>query len=272
LRGIKGLLLTAIFAPAFVVGAPAYAADLLNAPEAVEPTLLAPNLWSGSLTLYAWGPAWIDGDIGVGGLGPVDLGSGDGSSVSLEEILDILDGFFMANGDIRYGRWGVYGDVIYAGFGNTATGPLGFVDADWDLNALVVTGAATFQLVDMPRTDLQVMAGVRYTGVEVDLALIPAVGPGVSAGDSLDLFDPIVGLRGKQFLSQRFYLEGTGLVGGVLGDTDFLWDVYGGVGFAFTDHFSASAGWRAMGFDYESGGTVLDLTFNGPVAGVTLRF
>jgi len=273
LPGIKARLLGAVLAAAgLALGASAQAADMLDLPETVEPAPPPPDLWSGSFTIYGWGAAWIDGDIGVGGLGPVDIGSGDGSSVSLDEILDILDGFFMANGDVRYGRWGVYGDLIYVGLGNTATGPLGFVDADWDMNALILTGAGTFQILDTPSTELQVMAGVRYMGLDVDLSLIPPVGAGVSASQSLDLFDPIVGLRGKQFLSHRFFLEGTALIGGVLGDTDFLWDVYGGVGFNFTDHFSASAGWRGMGFDYESGGTVLDLTFNGPVIGATVRF
>ena len=135
----------------------------------------------------------------------------------------------------------------------------------------MATVAATFQLVDTPTSELQVMAGFRYWGLNIDLALIPPAGIGPSATDSIDLFDPVIGLRGRHFVSPRFYLEGAGIVG-AFGDTDFMWDAYAGVGYKFTDHFSGSLGYRGMGFDYENGGTVLDLVFQGPVAGLTVRF
>ncbi len=99
MHGFRGGLVTAILAPVLAFGAPADAADLLDTPEIVEPTPVAPNLWSGSLTVYGWCACAYSGDFGVGGLGPVDLGSGGGST----DWLAIINGFFMANGDVRYG-------------------------------------------------------------------------------------------------------------------------------------------------------------------------
>jgi hypothetical protein len=204
----------------------------------------------------------------VGELGPVDLGGGGGST----DWLTVINGAFMAKGDVRYGRFGLYGDFIYANLGNSVSGPLGFVDADWGFKAIIATGAASFQFVDTPSTELEVLAGVRYWGLDVDLSLDPPAGGGPSASASRDLFNPVVGLRGRQALSKRFYLEGTGLIGGVTDDINFMWDVYGGLGFNFTDRFSASLGYRGMGIDYETGGVVLDLISQGPVAGLTFRF
>ena len=175
---------------------------------------MAPNPFQGSFTLYGWGAAWTTGSFDVGGLGPIDVDSGD-SEASLREI---LHGFFMANGELRYGRFGVYGDFIYVGLGNDVSGPFGFVDADWDLNATIFTGAASYAFIDNPATRLQGLAGFRYWGLDAGLTLTPAVGPSPSADADLNLFDPVIGLRGQQFMTDRFYLEGTGLIGGGLGE------------------------------------------------------
>ena len=248
----------------------ASAADLPPRPvvEPPLPPLVAPNPFQGSFTLYGWGALWSSGEFGVGGLGPVDIGSGDSET----SLLEILNGFFMANGELRYGKFGVYGDFIYVGLGNEVSGPIGFIDADWDLSAIVFTGAASYAFIDNPATRLQALAGFRYWGLDAGLELIPLIGPSPSADADLNLFDPVIGLRGQQFLTDRFYLEGTGFIGGALGDSDFLWDVYGGFGYQFTNHFSGSLGYRGMGLDYESGGTILDLVFHGPVAALTVRF
>lgn len=249
----------------------AMAADLPPPPPVVAvppPPLVAPNPFQGSFTLYGWGAFWSSGEVGVGGLGPVDIGT----SESDVDWLQILDGFFMANGELRYGRFGVYGDFIFVGLGNEVTGPVGFVDANWDLSAMIFTGAASYAFIDTPATRLQALAGFRYWGLDVGLELVPLVGPSPSADADLNLFDPVVGLRGQHFVTDRLYLEGTGFVGGALGDSDFLWDAYAGLGYQFTDHFSGSVGYRGMGLDYEAGGTVLDVIFHGPVAALTLRF
>ena len=265
LNRLNSFTLASIVAPSLLLAVPAYAADPLTT---FEPQNAATDHWDGSLTVYGWYAGWVSGDFGVGGLGPVDIGDGD----STVDLLEILDGFFMANGDLRYGRFGVYGDFIYVGLGNNVTGPAGFVDAEWGFDAAVFTGAATFQLVDTPASELHAVAGFRYWGLDVDLEFIPPLGAGPSASASRDLFDPVVGLRGRHSFTESFFVEGTGLIGGALGDTDFMWDAYAGLGYNFTDHFSGSVGYRGMGFDFEDGGTVLDLTFHGPVAGLTLRF
>jgi hypothetical protein len=139
------------------------------------------------------------------------------------------------------------------------------------LNATIFTGAASYATRQSGHPPAR-PRGVPLWGLDAGLKLTPAVGPSPSADADLNLFDPVVGLRGQQFLTDRFYLEGTGLIGGGLGDSDFLWDVYAGLGYQFTNHFSGTLGYRGMGLDYENGGTVLDLVFQGPVAALSFRF
>lgn len=222
----------------------------------------------GSLAVYGWYAGWISGDLSVGGLGPVDVGDGGGTV----EFSEILDGFFMAKGDVRYGRLGLYGDFIYTGLGNSADGPLGFTSADWNFDAMVFTGALSYQLLDLPSSEVHAMAGFRYWGLDVGLGLTLPGGGGPSASRTLDLFDPVIGVRGRHSLTQRLFLEGTGFIGGPLGDTEFMWDAYAGLGYNFTKHFAASLGYRAMGIDYQRGGTAIDLILQGPLAGLTLKF
>ena len=133
LKRLSRVSALAIAMLAFSSEAPTYAADLPTVPETVEATPIpaAPNLWSGSLTLYGWCACGESGDFGVGELGPVDLGGGGGST----DWLTVINGAFMAKGDVRYGRFGLYGDFIYANLGNSVSGPLGFVDGGLGLQS-----------------------------------------------------------------------------------------------------------------------------------------
>jgi hypothetical protein len=264
-RHIAGMVLAASVA----LGSDAYGADIFDPAQIVEPTTVVSSGFHGSATIYGWYAGWASGDLGVGGLGPVELGHGGGEPV---DILEILDGFFMAKGDIRYGRFGLYTDFIWTGFSDSTDGPLGFVSADWEFDAKILTAAFSYQFLDLPGSQIHAMAGVRYWGLDVGLGLELPGGGGPEADRSLDLFDPVIGLRGEHFLTQKFFIEGTGLIGGAVGDSDFIWDAYAGLGYNFTESVSASVGYRGLGLDYEQGGTVIDIILHGPMASLTAKF
>jgi opacity protein-like surface antigen len=46
----------------------------------------------------------------------------------------------------------------------------------------------------------------------------------------------------------------------------------GGLGYEMSDHFSAVAGYRALGVDYQDGDFEFDVTIQGPIVGVALKF
>jgi opacity protein-like surface antigen len=112
---------------------------------------------------------------------------------------------------------------------------------------------------------VQVGAGVRYWAVDTSIYVREA-----SASRSPDWVDFVGGFRGQQYVSDTLYIEGTALAG--FGGSEFMWDVYGGLGYNFTSNFSGSIGYRGLGVNYSTGPTDLDLTMHGPVAGLTLRF
>ena len=82
----------------------------------------------------------------------------------------------------------------------------------------------------------------------------------------------MIGLRGRAPLTQRLSAGGFADIGGFGAGSDFTWEVYAGLDYAFTDHISAVAGFRYISINYEEGGTDLKLDTYGPVLGATLRF
>jgi len=232
----------------------AFFASMLFAPAVMaadpEPYNPDPSV-HGSLTLYGW-YVFPGGDITIGDK-TIGIGGGDGS------IFDILDGFFMANGELRYGDFGVYGDVVYAGLSDDNT------NSGWELDALMVTGLLTYDIMRSSSGFVQVGVGARYW--EVDTGFYIGL---IERDRNPNWVDFVGGFRGQQYLSDALYIEGTALVG--FGGSDFMWDVYGGLGYNFTSNFSGSVGYRGMGVNYEAGLTELDLTLHGPFAALTLRF
>ncbi|MCY1245534.1 hypothetical protein D9M72_586920 [compost metagenome] len=80
----------------------------------------------------------------------------------------------------------------------------------------------------------------------------------------------MVGVRGKYAFTDNFYLTGWGLVGA--GQADLDWDVAAAVGYQINDRFSAVAGYRALGVDYEDDGFVFDAVQHGPILGMVMHF
>jgi hypothetical protein len=254
----RGLTVAAGF---MALAAPALAADL-PPPPPVEP------MWNGSVSVYGW-LANMDGDVGIDGLGPVDISSSGGS------IFDILDGFFMASGELRYGAWGIFGDFIWVDLGESRTSASGYDSATVGVSTIVGTGALTYTFVDTPEATVQAMAGARVWSVDTDLKLgLDLLGNSTttSASETIEWVDPLVGARASWQLTEHINASAVGAIGGFGAGSDFMWDVAGTVGYTFTPGFVASVGFRALGVNYDDNGDVVDVTAWGPLAGLTIRF
>ncbi|WP_028054528.1 hypothetical protein [Sinorhizobium medicae] len=66
-----------------------------------------------------------------------------------------------------------------------------------------------------------------------------------------------------------FTASGWAIVGGC--SSDFMWDVWRGPGYQFSETFSAGAGYRGTGVDHEYDGFAFDVVQQGPVLGVAFR-
>lgn len=226
--------------------------------------------WHGSISVYGW-LANVDGQFGVNGYGPVDINSSDSS----ESIIADLQGVFMSTGELRYQQWGVFGDFIYVDLGQIDTSERGYADVTANVSTIIGTAALTYAFIDTPTVTLEGLAGARVWSVDgsLELGLNPlGENRSVSTSDTITWVDPLFGARGRYGLTESWFLTGAGAIGGFGAGSEFMWDVAGTVGYAFTQNFSGSLGIRALGVDYDRNGDVIDVTAWGPLVGLTLRF
>jgi hypothetical protein len=227
-----------------LVSAPSFAADLTG--DEPMPPITAPGgfeaRWESALAVYAWMPG-LTGSVGVAGLPPVNV------DLSFSELLENLDMAFMAVGEIRKGRFGVFGDLVYTRTTSVGSGP--------------------------QRSSVDLMAGARIwnTSADLEVTTVQLDPPlGFSVGGERTWVDPMVGVKGRLQGASPWYLTGWAMAGGFGVSSKQNWDLFGGAGYEVSDRFSLVGGYRALGVDYRDDGFIFDVVMQGPVIGGVFRF
>jgi hypothetical protein len=215
-----------------------------------------------------------------------------GSSVDVDsdKIIDALKFAFMGTFEARKGRWGVLTDVLYMDLGGsksrtrdltiggvplpadvTANGSLDIKGTVWEL-------AGTYRALAEPTGTLDLLGGVRMLDYRQTLGweFSADLGPGnPSRSGSSEIkvtnWDAIVGAKGRILLGddRKWYIPYYVDVG--TGDSDFTWQVIGGVGYSF-GWGDVLGGWRYLDYNLKSGSKIEGATFNGPMVGVAFHW
>lgn len=224
--------------------------------------------YQNSVTFYGLIP-WVDTEMTGSG------GNSAESSTTPGDIIDALDLTFMVAGESRFGKFSFLYDALYTDLSEKGTlgGPFAG-SAKVDVEMLLATAALGYVLHEGNSTLLQGYGGVRIVDVTTDVRLAGGgpVGAGFDATVNDSWFDPIIGLRGRMALSEKVSLGGFASIGGFGVGSELSFDIFGGVEYAFSERFSANAGFRYMSFDYEGKNADLDLEMYGPVVGITMKF
>lgn len=254
---------------------PAAAADLAPLPETGE--------WRFTIAPYAWGVG-LSGDVGLFGRGPVEI------DIPFSDIIQNLNIAAMAAGEAHNGTWGVFFDVNYTSLSadNSASRVLERVpatvdvEAEVDVTEFIGTIMGQWRAIDSDQATLDVMAGGRYWHVNNDVnvkATVVSSGAAditlsreLSGSDGASWVDPMVGAKMRINTSMPIYFTGWGMAGGFGVASDFSWDVMGGVGYQWTDHFATVVAYRALGVDYENDGFVYDVVQQGVALGAVFNF
>ena len=139
-----------------VLALPAGAADAISA-TAPEAAPVLEDGWTFSVTPYFWA-AGISGETQQFGVPiVVDIDS------DFSDILDNLDFAAMAIAEARYGRYSVYGDLIYTKLGASSSTPFGILADSVDVTSSTFAGlaAAGYSVLDGPAGHLDIVGGVR---------------------------------------------------------------------------------------------------------------
>jgi hypothetical protein len=231
------------------------------------PTQPTENEWSFNLSICGWATA-IDGTISAGNRS-ADV------DIAFKDVLKHLDMTFMGAAEVRYKRWGFMGDLVYARLHDDIAPPAGIVFSSTHevVKETIGTFLLSYRVVDAKPAYVDFFAGARVYSFYSEIVLRPNLGQtGVKASGSSTWADPIVGMRGRYYVSRAVFLNGYGDIGGFGAGSELSWQVLGAVGVEAACWCDVQLGYRALGFEYGSGNRKQEITTHGPIIGATMRF
>lgn len=239
--------------------------------------------WQFSVTPYLWLPS-INGDLrfsvpeGSDGPHGVEIGPND--------YLGSLNFVLMLKGEVRKSRWAAFTDFIYLGLSGQDSSVITIgrqggiferpvnTDTQISLNGLIWQLAGSYTVAGSKSTTLDILGGARYFWVNTSLDwqfdnkkyILPGSG---ELSESEDLFDVIVGVRGKVGLGKNWYIPYYLDIG--TGSSELTTQGLTGVGYSFKwgDIFAA---YRYLYYDQSDNKLLQNLCFSGPGLGVNIRF
>jgi hypothetical protein len=193
---------------------------------------------------------------------------------------------FMGTLVAQQGPWTFGVDALYLNLDDVEskvrqiTGPGGIVTVPidsgthTDLKGFISTLAVGYQVGGSPTSRMDVIGGVRYASlkVQVDWELSGPTGGLAARGGAdakKDYWDGIVGIRGRSALGGNWDLRYYADIGA--GDSDLTWQAFGGVGYRF-GWGDMVLGYRHLTYEMKEDRPIADITFSGPQLSVGWRF
>ncbi|MFO1243368.1 MAG: hypothetical protein U1E36_09295 [Rickettsiales bacterium] len=254
---LRSIALAAVLSLATAIPSHVYAAETNSAGSG--------SPWTAAATLYVWG-AGLDGDVGVGRLPTADV------NMDFGDILSKTDFAGMGIFEIRRGKIGFFGELLYIKMSDDVKGPAGYISAEPDVSSFTGLAAGSYRVAEDNWGNVDIVGGVRVFDLSNELTLSssnPAL-PTLRAKESETWADAVGGAKMRYNINDNWFLNAWAMAGA--GGSDFTWDLLGAAGYQFNSTWSVSAGYRALGVDYENDGFRYDVVQSGPVLGVTARF
>ena len=238
------------------------------------------DTWSFEVTPYLWAPS-IGSTLNYKGKYITT------ADVSTNNIISNLKTGAMLAGEVHYGNWGVMADVVSATLQKTSNSsvtpqaPYTYqIATKATLQQTILTGAATYNLLNNDDIRMDGLLGVRWIGVTASLNL--AV-DGISAainGDSktMSTADPIVGFKGRyRIANSSWYVPYYADIGSGGGTTNVTWQAMLGIGKTIDKGIDVSLIYRSLYYDMSSSktngqGLLQKTTFQGPQLSATFNF
>lgn len=253
--------------------------------------------WEFQLTPYVWLPT-ISGDLNYE---PSGDGGNPGSGAPAVDVgptdwLDLLNGVFLLQAEMRKNRFLAFTDVVYLGLesdddrvksvsdrgrGNVPIERSSNLKTGSDIDGFTVTLAGGYKAFETERASLDIFAGARFFGLEAESEWnlrTEVTRPGGdialeregSVESEEDSWDAIVGIKGARKIgtgkwSLPYYVDvGTG-------DSDLTWQVIAGASYTF-GWGDLMMSYRHFAYDGGPGGLMQNFSFSGPVIGGRFHF
>ena len=227
-----------------------------------------PENWEFSTSLNLWGPTIKS-----------ETATGEEVEVTLSDIIKNLDMTLMGSVGASKGKWLFYTDVLHLSLEDDSNSTL--LDAPPLLNlsltntkmkSWIVSPKIGYNVLHSDRFSLYLLAGARYHWVENTLKIKTKTPLGTESNNevsSVEGWDGIVGVEGKVFLKERWYLPFYADVGS--GDSDLTWSFFAGVAYQFSKA-NMIVGYRYLRFNFDEEASLDHLYITGPIVGFEYVF
>lgn len=221
----------------------------------VEPYMMFPNM---------------KGNAGIGNFPNVPV------DANVNDIFSHLQSGLMLNTEIGKGRWTVTNDFIYMYLKQDATPGTVIKSGKVTAKQFAWEFAALYQL--HPMLDVGIAGLLNSIEEKVDIN-VPAVGGGTTnkaQAITKTWVDPMIIVRLKNKPDQKFIYQLRGEMGGFGVSSQFAWQVQAYAGYRFSKLFQATAGYRVISFNYNTGSGesryLYDMDTFGPVIRLGFNF
>ena len=253
---MKKIMMSALVASSLAVAG----GDIAPVEPVVETPVVEANPWRNEVTIYGWLPT-------ISANTPLPSSP---NSIDAEDILDDLKMVFIGNYSGRNDTWSLFGDIIYLDMGDSKnhTFPNGdYAHVSYDMKTLLIHAGAGYTLVNNDNGILDVVAGVRYLDLKVDVNVDLYQNRNLSG--SKDFTDFFIGVRGVKNINENWYIPYEADVG--TGDSELSWQLFAGVGYRY-DWGDIKLGYRYIEYDMEDDAFIEDLTVDGVILGASIKF
>ncbi len=253
--------------------------SLAHADEALTPIPKISNEWTVDVTPYVWLPS-ISSTLNYKGQ---YLNTAD---VNMSNIISNLKSGGMISGEAHYGSWGIMADLVSATLQKTGT--TSFTPAPGynfklamkpTVQQTLLTGAATYNLVNNQDTSVDGLLGVRWISMTATLNLaLDGTNYSLSDSKTVSTVDPIVGFKGRyRIAGSTWYIPFYADIGSGGGTTNLTWQAMAGVGKTIEKWVDVSLVYRGLYYDMSSSktngaGLLQKTTFQGPQLSATFHF
>lgn len=228
--------------------------------------------WEVTVTPYVW-LAFPQGDVKV--LGARGGGGGGRDEPFIDtEFNDVkLSGVFTGSAEARYQQFGALADLTYYEIesdSDITVGPLPAVGGKVKVSGTKGFLVGYWRAYDDETSSIDLFGGVHYLRVQIKANVITADAEH-SARVEKDLWDPVIGVRGKHRFGERFGVSGLATYGGG-GSSESLYELQGYLTYRFTDSMTGLAGYRYYSTEWDGRLVEYDTSFSGPLIGVNFAF
>lgn len=191
-------------------------------------------------------------------------------TADFDDILDNLElgffGSFAAKGE----RLGFIGNILYVGV--EAQKSMDNADTSASLkaevSALVLSAAMGWEFYESPVSNINGVLGVRWLNLDTDFDLTVDSFGEASSGESEDIWNAVIGIQGKSYLSKRWYINYYADIGA--GDSGYTWQATTSLGYQFSN-LDVILGYQYLEWALEDT-LIKELTVSGPAIGIRFNW